>query len=66
MCKDGHGAACHDSPLRNNLVGRPRYLIDVSEDCIVQADPVFEYTALSYVWGNIESCKLTRDNLPKF
>ena len=63
MCKIVHGIGCANPTLRKKLVGRPSFLIDVSEDCIVSAKPDYEYIALSYVWGKISSCKLTKDNL---
>ena len=64
-CKESHGTACHNQPLGANINGKPRFLIDVSQDCIVLADQSFEYVALSYVWGNTQSCKLTIENLHK-
>ena len=63
MCKIVHGIGCADLTLRKKLVGRPSFLIDVSEDCIVSAKPDYEYIALTYAWGKIFSCKLAKDNL---
>ena len=63
MCKTVHGIRCDGLTLRKKLVGRPSFLVDVSEDCIVSAKPNYEYIALSYVWGKISSCKLIKANL---
>jgi hypothetical protein len=49
--KSVHDIVCDDLPLRKKLVGRPNFLIYVSEDCIVLAKPDYVYIALSYVWS---------------
>lgn len=62
MCKDDHATECHNSPLRDYLVRKPKYLIDVMKERIVHADSTYEYVALSYVWGNAQSYLLTMAN----
>jgi hypothetical protein len=45
MCKSVHGIVCDDPSLRKKLIGRPNFLIHVSEDCIVSAKPDYVYIA---------------------
>lgn len=63
MCKTVHGIECEDQPHRKKLVGRPSFLIDVFNYCIISGKPECLYIALSYVWGKIFSCRLMKDNL---
>lgn len=66
-CDHVHGAQCYTSPgnLSASPRTRPRWLIDVCRGCIVLAGSSDRYVALSYVWGNVESIKLTKSNLSK-
>lgn len=67
-CDHVHGAQCDASPsdLSAPLTTRPRWLIDVRRGSLVLGRPEDRYVALSYVWGNVESIKLTQSNLNEF
>ncbi|MCJ1244755.1 hypothetical protein MMC30_001955 [Trapelia coarctata] len=67
-CDHVHGAQCNTPPgnVSASLIARPRWLIDVCRGCLVRASPEDRYVALSYVWGNAESIKLTKSNLSEF
>ena len=64
-CDNVHGAQCNSLPgnLSASLTTRPLWLIDVCRGCVVLAGSSDRYIALSYVWGNVESIKLTKSNL---
>jgi hypothetical protein len=64
-CEGSHGDVCNPDAIpsesHNNYLSSFR-LIDVSRDCIVDAEPGWRYVALSYVWGNAPMLKLTLSN----
>ncbi|KAK8104711.1 uncharacterized protein PG998_011744 [Apiospora kogelbergensis] len=59
-CDHEHGEECH--PSSSQKAGRPLWLIDVEQDCLVPAAE-HRYVALSYVWGGVESAQTTTDNI---
>ncbi|KAI3325632.1 HET-domain-containing protein [Xylariaceae sp. AK1471] len=75
-CNYGHDEICksmalsdpHSSPEQalvhseHTLHGRPLWLVDVEDECIVSAE-AHRYVALSYVWGNVKGSETTRDTI---
>ncbi|KAK5995061.1 hypothetical protein PT974_03454 [Cladobotryum mycophilum] len=59
-CDEKHGASCAPSP---DLTGRPEWLIDVCDNCIVPAESHHRYLALSYVWGQVSAAETTLANV---
>ncbi|KAM3068145.1 hypothetical protein ACMFMG_011194 [Clarireedia jacksonii] len=64
-CEGFHGNVCNPDAIpsgsHNNYLSCFR-LIDVSQNCIVDAEQGWNYVALSYVWGNAPMLKLTLSN----
>ncbi|KAF7671920.1 hypothetical protein GT037_010143 [Alternaria burnsii] len=60
-CERGHIFCQHDPDKQTTI---SLYLIDVVEECITfMPPPQLRYAALSYVWGNVSSTKLTSGNI---
>ncbi|GAW23846.1 hypothetical protein ANO14919_134230 [Xylariales sp. No.14919] len=57
MC-EGTGVANVHTPLFNS--GRPAWLVDVRDECIVPA-AAHRYVALSYVWGDVRGTEAARE-----
>ena len=60
-CDVEHRPKCYDTSLFAS--GGPRWLIDVVKGCLVPTQVNEQYAALSYVWGQTETVKTTKDNL---
>ncbi|PPQ96059.1 hypothetical protein CVT26_004691 [Gymnopilus dilepis] len=66
MCSVWHGAACDRSEMLQNQLQDPASsiphfrLIDVVDNCIVQAPRGAKYATLSYVWGRIDPSTILR------
>ena len=60
-CDVKHGLDCRDTILFES--GGPRWLIDVVKGCLVPAESDDRYAALSYVWGQVETVRTTKDIL---
>ncbi|KAL4894321.1 heterokaryon incompatibility protein-domain-containing protein [Aspergillus ambiguus] len=66
-CAQHHGADCCPEP---NVLATPTApggltflrLIDVQQQCLVEAEPGCRYLALSYVWGNGRTVMLRKKN----
>jgi len=65
LCKDKHGVRCNDVSWTTMHQSVPFFfrLVDVESKCIRLGRLDWEYTTLSYVWGNKEMFKTTRHNL---
>lgn len=64
LCDSKHDVHCHtNSATSNDTGGRPLWLIDVQSLCLKQADPSWQYAALSYVWGNVHTVHATTRNI---
>ncbi|KAF2426560.1 HET-domain-containing protein [Tothia fuscella] len=61
-CDSRHGVECSMGSGIKPSTTRFR-LIDVEDLCVVPAPALCRYTALSYVWGNVEQPTLTSDNI---
>lgn len=60
-CERGHIFCQHDPDKETTI---SLYLIDVVDECITfMPPPQLRYAALSYVWGNVSSTKLTSGNI---
>ena len=60
-CNVEHGPECSDTTLFES--GGPRWLIDVVKGCLVPAEAHDCHVALSYVWGQTETVRTTKDIL---
>ena len=60
-CDTEHHPKCFDTISLHS--GRPRWLIDVVRGSLVPAKDDDQYATLSYVWGQTETVKTTKDNL---
>lgn len=60
-CDTEHSSKCFEMISRTS--GGPRWLIDVVKGSLVPAEAEDQYAALSYVWGQTETVKTTKDNL---
>ena len=60
-CDTQHVSGCLDFALFDSE--GPRWLIDVVKGCLVPAEAEYQYAALSYVWGQTETVRTTKDNL---
>jgi hypothetical protein len=60
-CEEQHGSQCHSDVQfdQKTHLGRPLYLIDVLQDCLVEAPEYSRYVALSYVWGKSDPAACT-------
>lgn len=59
-CDTKHSGHCKVPPWSAAL--GPRWLIDVESSCLIPAHEGCSYAALSYVWGQVETLKTTKDN----
>ena len=63
-CDKIHGFACSNSDLRVRITPlRGLRVIDVKSKCLVDAPPQCRYIALSYVWGETNTLRCTRQKL---
>ena len=64
LCNTTHGEACSQPNWTRKLL-RPTNLrvIDVKRRCIVDLPESQSFVALSYVWGNVETLQLRRENI---
>lgn len=60
VCDRNHGDQCK---MVKATAGYPRWLVDVTSLCLVQAKPGDRYAALSYVWGQVECAQALSSNL---
>lgn len=60
-CDTQHVPRCFDTVLFESEA--PRWLIDTRKGCLVRAQTAYQYAALSYVWGQTETVKTTKNNL---
>jgi hypothetical protein len=66
-CDLKHGRCSLHNPISSTLPPpRPGWLIDTWRYCLTVAQAGMSYMALSYVWGNVESLKLSKSNLQRF
>ena len=61
-CDVEHGPDCSVHTILIES-GGPRWLIDVVKGCLVPAEAHDRYVALSYVWGQTETIRTTKDIL---
>ncbi|PMD41737.1 HET-domain-containing protein, partial [Hyaloscypha variabilis F] len=64
-CRKSHGHECERDPLPQNYQDSYALtfrLIDVSRDCVCDAEASWSYVALSYVWGQAPMLKLVQAN----
>ncbi|KAN0098802.1 Heterokaryon incompatibility protein (HET) domain containing protein [Hyaloscypha variabilis] len=64
-CRKSHGHECERGPLPQNYQDSYALtfrLIDVSRDCVCDAEASWSYVALSYVWGQAPMLKLVQAN----
>jgi hypothetical protein len=63
-CDSSHGSHCsfRTSAVNSQYTG-PRWLIDVHRKCIIPGKRDHVYYALSYVWGQSQSARLSTSNL---
>ncbi|KAK6860510.1 hypothetical protein PG995_004146 [Apiospora arundinis] len=59
-CDSEHGETCR--PTNPHHTGRPIWLIDVKQNCLVPAEQ-HRYIALSYVWGGVDSAQTATDTI---
>lgn len=63
LCQENHADACPPPlPSAGDLELQCFRLIDVGRLCVVEASVKSTYVALSYVWGQIETFRLSRSN----
>jgi len=63
MCQAAHTEDCPSPPLDSHEVSLGSFrLIDVNRQCVVDASIRSTYAALSYVWGQVNSFRLTSSN----
>ncbi|KAF2107309.1 heterokaryon incompatibility protein-domain-containing protein [Lophiotrema nucula] len=62
QCDKHHGSHCQGTG--NATYGRPSWLINVQEECLVQGTDTEAYVTLSYVWGpaGVDPLQLTKKN----
>ena len=61
-CDHNHGESCASARVNNDGDEMSMLFIDVVEDCLVAAISQKRYFALSYVWGQVDISKTTKDN----
>ncbi|KAK5701321.1 hypothetical protein LTR17_022693 [Elasticomyces elasticus] len=62
VCKHDHLEVCSSPSFARGLDARPAILIDCQDGCLVPGSAGDEYLALSYVWGHVESLRLSGEN----
>lgn len=62
-CECRHPTACHTVPRSSNTLPPDFRVVDVHDACIVVPPVGCRYVALSYVWGQVETLCLTKDNV---
>src|SRR5438046_9507105 len=65
-CDVRHGGACEPFIAAKVLSTGQILLIDTWRKCLTYTRSEDKYTALSYVWGGVESLKTLRSNLQDF
>ncbi|KAL0931198.1 heterokaryon incompatibility protein [Colletotrichum truncatum] len=68
VCTTSHKESCYVPPLEfsKTFPGLPVLrLIDVANECLVELRTVPQYVALSYVWGEVPSVRLSTVNRPQ-
>ena len=63
-CEHNHGSVCNSyrGSGPRYATGIPMIVIDVVDNCLVEATSAVKYFTLSYVWGNAEMSKTLRMN----
>lgn len=61
-CDSRHPANCAPSGSRDAQSSSELRLVDILDNCIIPAPARCRYVALSYVWGQIETLSVFRDN----
>ena len=65
QCNSSHNGVCRDAPGMTGIeLPDILYLVDVENKCIIVANGIPKYIALSYVWAHASNqCELTKENL---
>ena len=65
QCDSSHNGICRDAPGMTDIkLPDILYLVDVENKCIIVANGIPKYIALSYVWAHASNqCELTQENL---
>jgi Heterokaryon incompatibility protein (HET) len=66
-CQESHRNHCVRSPEpADSIDGRPLWLYDLDNECLVVDNGVKQYAALSYVWGQVRILQTVSANLRAF
>jgi hypothetical protein len=67
ICQENHRNYCVRSPGPSDSIdGRPLWLYDLDNECLVAGDGVKQYAALSYVWDQVRMLQTVKANVRAF